>query len=55
MDDLNISISLRELMALLNGVEDIPKMQTSIESLTRRVEALHKLYLQVLTRLEEIM
>lgn len=54
-DDLQITISLREMLALIQNADSVPDMQKSLESLARRVEGLQCLYSQVLIRLKDIM
>lgn len=51
MDDLQISISLSELMALVDTSKCVPGMESSLASLSRRLDALYTIYTVVLGRL----
>ena len=51
MDDLQITISLKELSALIEASKHVPGMESSLASLSRRLDALSRLYFQVLARL----
>lgn len=51
MDDLQITISLKELSTLIESSKRVPGMESSLASLSRRLDALSHLYFQVLDRL----
>lgn len=51
MDDLQITISLTELSTLIETSKRFPGMESSLASLSRRLDALSRLYFQVLDRL----
>ena len=51
MDDLQITISLKELSTLIETSKRVPGMESSLASLSRRLDALYALYIQVLERL----
>lgn len=51
MDDLQITISLKELSTLIETSKCVPGMESSLASLSRRLDALYALYIQVLERL----
>lgn len=51
MDDLQITISLKELSTLIETSKRFPGMESSLASLSRRLDALSCLYSQVLDRL----
>lgn len=51
MDDLQITISLKELSTLIETSKRVPGMESSLVSLSRRLDALYGLYIQVLERL----
>ena len=51
MDDLQITISLKELLTLIETSKRVPGMESSLASLSRRLDALYALYIQVLERL----
>lgn len=51
MDDLQITISLKELSTLIETSKRVPGMESSLASLSRRLDALYALYIQVLARL----
>ena len=51
MDDLQITISLSELMTLIEISERVPGMQYSLASLSRRLDGLSTIYTEVLERL----
>lgn len=53
MDDLNITISLQELMTLIDSAKHVPGIERELASLSRRLDILHAIYLQVLERLRE--
>lgn len=48
MDDLQITISLTELMTLIESSKRVPGMETSLASLSRRLDRLYTIYTQVL-------
>lgn len=51
MDDLQISISLSELITLIESSKRVPGMESSLSSLSRRLDDLYAIYTQVLERL----
>lgn len=51
MDDLQITISLTELMTLIETSKRVPDMESSLSSLSRRLDALYSIYAEVLERL----
>lgn len=51
MDDLQISISLSELMVLVNAAKRVPEVEKSLASLFRRLDGLYTIYSEVLERL----
>lgn len=53
MDDLCITISLQELMALIDSAKQVPGIEKDFASLSRRLDALCGIYSQVLERLRE--
>lgn len=53
MDDLSITISLQELMTLIDSAKHVPGIEKDFASLSRRLDALYGIYLQVLERLRE--
>lgn len=53
MDDLCITISLQELMSLIDSAKQVPGIENEFASLSRRLDALFGIYLQVLERLRE--
>lgn len=54
MDDLQISISLTELMTLIESSKRIPGMEFSLASLSRRLDGLYTIYSEVLERLRHL-
>jgi hypothetical protein len=54
MDDLQITISLTELMTLIDTSKRVPGMESSLASLSRRLDSLYVLYIQVLERLRHL-
>ena len=54
MDDLYISVSLRELMVLIESAERVPGLEKELASLSRRLDGLYGIYSQVLDRLREL-
>ena len=53
MDDLSITISLQELMTLIDSAKHVPGIETELASLSRRLDGLYGIYSQVLERLRE--
>lgn len=53
MDDLSITITLQELMALIDSAKQVPGIEREFASLSRRLDSLYAIYLQVLERLRE--
>lgn len=53
MDDLSISISLQELMTLIDSAKQVPGIEKELASLSRRLDGLYGIYSQVLERLRE--
>lgn len=53
MDDLSITISLQELMILIDSAKQVPGFEKVFASLSRRLDALYVIYSQVLERLRE--
>lgn len=53
MDDLSISISLQELMTLIDSAKQVPGIEMELASLSRRLDSLYGIYSQVLERLRE--
>lgn len=53
MDDLSITISLQELMTLIDSAKHVPGIERELSSLSRRLDSLYAIYLQVLERLRE--
>lgn len=51
MDDLCISISLQELITLIDSAKQVPGIDKELSSLSRRLDALYDIYSQVLERL----
>lgn len=51
MDDLQITISLTELMTLIEASKRVPGMEASLSSLSRRLDGLYTIYTEVLERL----
>lgn len=51
MDDLQITISLTELMTLIETSKRVPGMESSLDSLSRRLDGLYTIYTEVLERL----
>ena len=54
MDDLSITISLQELMALIDSAKQVPGIEKELASLSRRLDGLYGIYSQVLERLREL-
>lgn len=53
MDDLSITISLHELMILIDSAKQVPGIEMELASLSRRLDSLYGIYSQVLKRLRE--
>lgn len=53
MDDLCITISLQELMTLIDSAKQVPGIEKEFASLSRRLDALYVIYSQVLEGLRE--
>lgn len=53
MDDLSITISLQELMTLIDSAKHVPGIERELSSLSRRLDSLYAIYLEVLERLAE--
>lgn len=53
MDDLFITISLHELMTLIDSAKHVSGFENEFASLSRRIDALYGIYSQVLERLRE--
>lgn len=53
MDDLNITISLQELMTLIDSAKQVPGIEKELASLSRRLDGLYVIYSQVLERLRD--
>lgn len=53
MDDLTITISLQELMTLIDSAKQVPGIDMELASLSRRLDGLYCIYSQVLERLRE--
>lgn len=54
MDDLSITISLQELMTLIDSAKQVPGIEKELASLSRRLDCLYGIYSQVLERLREL-
>lgn len=54
MDDLQITISLTELMILVESANRVPEVEKDLASLSRRLDSLYAIYSQVLLRLMSI-
>ena len=54
MDDLSITISLQELMTLIDSAKQVPGIEKELASLSRRLDGLYGIYSQVLERLREL-
>ena len=54
MDDLQITISLTELKTLIETSKRVPGMESSLASLSRRLDGLYSIYTEVLSRLREM-
>lgn len=53
MDDLIITISLQELMILIDSAKQVPGIEKELASLSRRIDCLFGIYSQVLERLRD--
>lgn len=53
MDDLSITISLQELMTLIDSAKQVPGIEKEFASLSRRLDDLYCIYSQVLVSLRE--
>ena len=53
VDDLSITISLQELMTLIDSAKHVPGIEKEFASLSRRLDGLYVIYSQVLERLRE--
>lgn len=53
MDDLSITISLQELMTLIDSAKHVPGIEKEFASLSRRLDGLYVIYSQVLERLRD--
>lgn len=51
MDDLQITISLTELMILIDSAQRVPEVEKALASLSRRLDSLYTIYTHVLERL----
>lgn len=51
MDDLQITITLTELMSLIESAKRVPDAEKALASLSRRLDGLYAIYTQVLERL----
>lgn len=54
MDDLQITISLTELMTLIETSKRVSGMESSLSSLSRRLDGLYSIYSEVLERLRHL-
>lgn len=54
MDDLSITISLQELMTLIDSAKQVPGIERELASLSRRLDSLYAIYSQVLDRLRDL-
>lgn len=54
MDDLSITITLTELMTLIESAERVPDMEKALSSLSRRLDGLYGIYTEVLERLRQV-
>lgn len=54
MDDLQITISLSELMILIESSKRVPGMESSLASLSCRLDGLYAIYAEVLERLRHL-
>lgn len=54
MDDLSITITLQELMTLIDSAKQVPGIEKELASLYRRLDGLYGIYSQVLECLWEL-
>ena len=54
MDDLQITISLTELMTLNESAKRVPDAEKALSSLSRRLDGLYGIYTEVLERLRAL-
>lgn len=54
MDDLQISITLTELMTFIEFAKRVPDAEKALASLSRRLDGLYAIYTQVLERLNSM-
>lgn len=54
IDDLCITISLQELMTLIDSAKQVPGIEKELASLSRRLACLYGIYSQVHERLREL-
>lgn len=54
MDDLQITISLTELMTLIESAKRVPDVEKALSSLSRRLDGLYGIYTEVLERLRAL-
>lgn len=54
MDDLQITISLTELMTLIESAKRVPDAVKALSSLSRRLDGLYGIYTEVLERLRAL-
>lgn len=54
MDDLSITIELKELLTLVDSARRVPGIEKELASLSRRLDGLQKVYSEVLLRLSEL-
>ena len=54
MEDLSITITLTELMTLIESAERVPDMEKALSSLSRRLDGLYGIYTEVLERLRQV-
>ena len=54
MDDLQITISLTELMTLIESAKRVREAEKSLVSLSRRLDGLYGIYTEVLERLRAL-
>lgn len=54
MDDLQITISLTELMTLIESAKRVPDAKKALSSLSRRLDGLYDIYSEVLERLRAL-
>jgi surface polysaccharide O-acyltransferase-like enzyme len=54
MDDLQITISLTELMTLIESAKRVSDAEKALSSLSRRLDGLYGIYTEVLERLRAL-